>query len=70
VCSKAHAGDAAYLSVIPRGKYLGWPEAPVADESGHFDRWLACGGWIDRPDLGAALEHDGPLPHPAADRTQ
>ena len=30
----------------------------------------ACGGWFDIRDLGAVLDHEGPLPHPACDQAQ
>jgi hypothetical protein len=29
-----------------------------------------CGGWIDVSDLGAVIDHAGPLPHPAIDQPQ
>jgi hypothetical protein len=29
-----------------------------------------CGGWIDVSDLGAVVDHSGPLPHPAIDQPQ
>jgi hypothetical protein len=56
---------------IPRGKYLGQSvDGPPADEAEHFIKPPACGGWIDRRDLGSVLDHEGPLPHPAGDRPQ
>jgi len=30
----------------------------------------SVGGWIDMRDLGAVLDHEGPLPHPVEDRAQ
>lgn len=36
----------------------------------HFVKCPACGAWIDCRDLGAVLDHAGPLPHPAIDRPQ
>jgi hypothetical protein len=30
----------------------------------------ACGGWFDMRHLGAALDHEEPLPHPVEDRQQ
>ncbi len=30
----------------------------------------ACGPLFDMRDLGAVLDHEGPLPHPAIDQTQ
>jgi hypothetical protein len=29
-----------------------------------------CGGFFDMRDLGAVLDHEGPLPHPAYDQAQ
>jgi hypothetical protein len=29
-----------------------------------------CGGFFDMRDLGAVLDHEGPLPHPACDQAQ
>jgi hypothetical protein len=56
---------------IPRGKYLGKALGnPPKDEAEHFVRCPACGGWIDRRDLGQVFEHEGPLPHPAQDRPE
>jgi hypothetical protein len=34
-------------------------------EAEHFWKWEACGGWYDMRDLGAVLDHEEPLPHPA-----
>jgi hypothetical protein len=61
---------------IPRGKYLGKLVDPrtgkpvEAAEADHFMRCPACGGVLDMRDLGAALAHHGPLPHPARDKPQ
>jgi hypothetical protein len=43
---------------------------PAPDESEHFERCPACGGWIDLRNLGQVLDHAGPLPHPTDDRLQ
>ena len=40
------------------------------DEAEHFFKCEACGGWIDMRDLGAVLDHEEPLPHPACDQAQ
>jgi hypothetical protein len=40
------------------------------DEAEHFIKCPGCGGWIDCRDLGQALEHYWPLPHPAQDQPQ
>jgi hypothetical protein len=57
--------------MIPRGKYLGerLGEGP-ASEAERFFKCSACGGWIDRRDLGQVFGHEGPLPHPAQDQPQ
>ena len=57
---------------IPRGKI---PSADglgrlVKDEAEHFYQCEACGGWIDKRDLGQVLEHEGPLPNPPQDNPQ
>jgi hypothetical protein len=39
-------------------------------EAEHFWKCQACGGYFDMRDLGAVLEHEEPLPHPAGDRAQ
>jgi hypothetical protein len=39
-------------------------------EAEHLWKCEACGGWIDMRDLGAVLDHEGPLPHPACDQVQ
>ena len=43
---------------------------PQKEESDHFIRCPACGGWIDCRDLGQVFEHEGPSPHPAQDQPQ
>ena len=45
--------------------------APIdAAEAENFMRCPACGGVLDMRDLGAALAHHGPLPHPVGDKPQ
>jgi hypothetical protein len=39
-------------------------------EAEHFWKCEACGGWFDMRDLGAVLDHEKPLPHPASDQAQ
>ena len=47
--------DAATVTSIPRGKYIGRRVGdPPTDEAGHFIRCPACGGWIDCRDLAQA----------------
>ena len=41
-----------------------------ADESEHFIKCGACGGWVDCRDLGQVFDHEGPLPHPKQDQPQ
>ncbi len=36
-----------------------------AGEAGHYLKCPQCGGWFDCRVIGAALAHEGPLPHPA-----
>jgi hypothetical protein len=56
---------------FPRGTIFGRRVGdPQKDESDHFIRCPACGGWIDCRDLGHVLDHEGPLPHPAQDQLQ
>jgi hypothetical protein len=43
---------------------------PLLSEAEHFHKCEACGGWFDMRDLGAVLDHEEPLPHPACDRVQ
>jgi hypothetical protein len=56
---------------IPRGKIIGKQigGAPLS-EAEHFWKCEACGGYFGMRDLGAVLEHEEPLPHPAGDRAQ
>jgi hypothetical protein len=48
---------------IPRGKIIGKiTGGPPLTEAEHFWKCEACGGWFDMRDLGAVLDHEGPLP--------
>lgn len=58
------------MNDIPRGKYLGTPTTPVASEAEHFFVCAECGGYVDMRDLGCVFDHEGPLPHPPADKPQ
>jgi hypothetical protein len=59
------------LPPIPRGEIIGQPNGWVPEsEADHFMQCPGCGGWFDMRDLGWALEHAGPLPHPARDKSQ
>jgi hypothetical protein len=42
----------------------------AGERSRSFYAVPGCGGWFDMRDLGWALEHAGPLPHPARDKSQ
>ena len=56
---------------IRRGEIIGQPNGGVAEsEADHFMQCPACNGWFDMRDLGAALDHAGPLPHPARYKAQ
>jgi hypothetical protein len=56
---------------IRRGEIIGQRVGgEPASEAEHYIRCPDCGGWIDCRDLGAVLEHEGPLPHPAGDKPQ
>jgi Zn-finger nucleic acid-binding protein len=56
---------------VPRGRYLGKRLGDSTNsDAEHFIRCPACRGWIDCRDLGQVFEHEGPLPHPAQDRSQ
>jgi hypothetical protein len=61
---------------IPRGKYMGRLVDPKtgkpveAAEADHFMRCPARSGVLDMRDLGAALAHHGPLPHPGEDQNK
>jgi hypothetical protein len=55
---------------LPRGKYIGRRFGPpVKEEAEHFYQCEACGGWIDRCDLGQVFEHEGPLSASTARQT-
>jgi len=45
---------------------------PILDlpEAAHFYRCAACGGLVDKRDLGAVLEHEADGPHPVEMREQ
>src|SRR3981189_901672 len=43
---------------------------PPLSDADHFWKCEACSGWFNMCDLGAALDHEGPLPHPACDQMQ
>jgi hypothetical protein len=56
---------------IPRGTVIGQQTGgPALTEAEHFHKCEACGGWFDMRDLGAVLDHEEPLPHPASDQVQ
>jgi hypothetical protein len=56
---------------LPRGKYIGLLVGEdVKDEADHFFKCADCGCWLDMRDLGAVLDHEGPLPHPSEDQPQ
>jgi hypothetical protein len=62
---------ASMMPKIPRGKIIGKQiGGPPLSEAEHFWKCQACGGYFDMRDLGAVLEHEEPLPHPAGDRAQ
>lgn len=63
-------GAAVPGAPIRRGEFIGERQGPPVAEAEHFMKCPACGGWIDKRDLGQVLEHEGPLPHPAVDRPQ
>jgi hypothetical protein len=50
---------------IPKGSILGvrLGGEPV-DEREHFFRCAACGGWVDKRDLGDVFSHEGPHGRP------
>ncbi len=55
----------------PRGMVLGERADRLrVGEAYHFFRCKACNGWIDARDYVWALDHEGPLPHPAQDQAQ
>jgi hypothetical protein len=49
------------------GKRVG---VQLTDEAEPLFKCEACGGWIDMRDLGAILDQEEPLPHPACDQAQ
>lgn len=59
--------------MVERGKYIGRLVDPKtgkpvdAPEAENYMRCPAYGGVLDMRDLGAALAHHGPLPHPDGD---
>jgi hypothetical protein len=56
---------------IPRGTIIGKRTGgPRLSEAEHFQKCEACGGWFDMRDLGAVLDHEEPLPHPAQGQPQ
>jgi hypothetical protein len=56
---------------ILRGTIMGNQRGgPPLSEAEHFWKCKACGGWFDMRDLGAVLDHEEPLPHPAQDQVQ
>ena len=55
---------------IPRGKSGRTPPPLTCEAADSHIRCRACGGWIDVSDLGAVVDHCGPLPHPAIDQPQ
>jgi hypothetical protein len=56
---------------IPRGTIMGRRTGrPPLSEAEHFHKCEACGSWFDMRDLGAVLDHEEPLPHPACDQAQ
>jgi len=56
---------------IRRGEFIGQRVGgEPKDESEHFYKCEACGGYVDMRDLGNVFEHEGPLPHPAQDQQQ
>jgi hypothetical protein len=63
------SGLTAWQGLFQHGRLQRLGDQPT-DEAEHFIRCPACGGWIDCRDLGQALEHDGPLPHPTQDQPQ
>jgi hypothetical protein len=54
-----------------RGRYLDERRCKSpSDAADNHLRCPVCGGWIDFSDLGAVVDHAGPLPHPAIDQLQ
>ena len=56
---------------IRRGQIIGKQTAgPPLTAAERFWKCEACGGYFDMFDLGAVLEHEEELPHPAGDQRQ
>jgi hypothetical protein len=56
---------------IRRGQIIGVQTAgPPLTAAERFWKCEACGGYFDMFDLGAVLDHEGPVPHPAEDQAQ
>lgn len=53
---------------IPRTKDSGQLIDRKPKVAAHFIRCPVCGGWFNALDSGAALAHQGPLPHLAEDK--
>jgi hypothetical protein len=61
----------ASMTGIARGTVIGKRiGGQRTDEVEHFFKFEMCGDWFDMRDLGAVLEHEEPLPHPACDQAQ
>jgi hypothetical protein len=61
----------ASMTGIPRGTVIGKQvSGPPLSEADHFFKFEMCGDWFDMRDLGAVLDHEQPLPHPACDQAQ
>jgi hypothetical protein len=59
------------VTEIPRGTVIGRRiGGQPTDEAEHFFKFEMCGDWFDTRDLGAVLDHEEPLPHPACDQEQ
>jgi hypothetical protein len=55
----------------PRGVVIGRQvTGPLLTEAENYFRCEKCRGWFDARDLGWVEDYQGPLPHPAQDRTQ
>jgi len=62
---------ASLMPPIRRRQIIGKvTRGPPFSEAEYFWKCEACGGFFDIRDLGAVLEHEEPLPHPAGDRAQ
>ena len=56
---------------IPRGTVFGRQVgSPPQTEAERFNKYEPCGEWFEMRDLGAVLDHEEPLPHPAEDQVQ